>query len=76
MILKVLNVNFSTEFDWIFKLIDSEHNEYFVMDNNFYSNNGLKTPIKHNHLDTLDIGHSINSHFKTINTVKIITSFL
>ena len=76
MNLKVSNVNFTTEYDWIFKLVDIEKNKYFIMNNDFYKSNNLKTPISRIQLDSLDIGHPINCHFKVINEVKIIISFI
>ena len=75
MILKITNINFTTEFKWLFLLHDSEQNEYLIMDEHFYFENGLKTPVTKKELDMWDIGHRINCQFKTIEKLNIITSF-
>jgi hypothetical protein len=63
MNLKVSDVNFTTQFDWLFKLVDFEKNEYLIMNDDFYRSNHLKTPTYRIHMDSLDIGDTINCNF-------------
>jgi hypothetical protein len=76
MNLRVSNVNFTNEFDWLFKLVDFEKNEFLIMDDYFYKRNNMKSPISRIHMDSLDIGQTINCNFKIINETKIVTSFI
>jgi hypothetical protein len=76
MNLRVSNVNFTNEFDWLFKLVDFEKNEFLIMNDYFYKRNNMKSPISRIHMDSLDIGQTINCNFKIINETKIVTSFI
>jgi hypothetical protein len=76
MIIKVIDVNFTSNHNWIFKFKDSTNEEYFIMTDKFYKLNKLKTPISRKELDSLDIGHSISCHFKLIEGLKVVTQIL
>lgn len=58
MRLKIIEVNFEDDKDWIFKLSDG-YEDYFIMKNNFYYFNKNSSPISKYELDILDVGCSI-----------------
>ena len=57
----------------MFKLTDLARNEYYIMHEDFYSKNGLKSPVTRNMLDSLEIGHSINGHVEVISGFTVVT---
>lgn len=76
MIIKVIDTNFISKNNWIFRLKDNSNEEYFIMTDKFYKINKLKSPISRKELDSLDIGHSISCHFQIIEGLKVVTQIL
>ncbi|MEQ6169104.1 hypothetical protein AAOE16_18035 [Ekhidna sp. MALMAid0563] len=74
MNLKVTETNFTTDYDWIFKLTDSSGNLYYIMNNSFYIKNNIKSPLTKKELDQLDVGHSLRCDSKHINDINLVTS--
>jgi hypothetical protein len=75
MRLKIKDVSFTNDCDWLFKLSDG-FNEYYVLTNHFYEKMGLKTPISKNELDYLDVGHSILCEVKDFDGKKVVTKII
>lgn len=71
MRLKIIDVNFTNDKNWLFKFSDS-FSEYFVMNDSFYERNGLKSPVTKKELDYLDVGTSILCESKEIDGIKVI----
>ncbi len=72
MRLTITDVNFTSKYDWLFKLIDQSNEIYYIMDDRFYRNHKVKSPITKQHLDYLDVGQSISAITKEINGKKIV----
>lgn len=75
MRLKIIEVNFTSRYEWLFKLKDHNDDIYYIMDESFYKKYNMKTPITRQHLDSLDKGQSINAITKDINNMKIVVKF-
>ena len=60
MILKIVDFNFTREYDWTFKLSDKDGNEIYVMDKSFYERNGIPDPIGRKEIDSLDRGDKLD----------------
>lgn len=58
MRLKIKEVSFTTEENWIFKLSDG-FSDYYILDTGCYESKGLKSPITKHELDYWDVGHSV-----------------
>lgn len=72
MRLKITDTNFTTKYDWLFKLTDYNDEVYYIMDEFFYRKYNMKTPITRLHLDSFDKGQSINATIREINNRKIV----
>lgn len=72
MRLKIIQINFTTEDNWIYKLSDGL-TDYYVLDERTYRSKGLNSPINKHKLDYLDIGHSILCETIEIDGLKIVT---
>jgi hypothetical protein len=75
MRLKITDINFTNEYNWIFKLSDGI-NEYYILTNDFYEKMRIKTPISKKELDYLDIGQSILCEIKDFEDIKIVTKIV
>ena len=72
MRLRIIETNFTTKYDWLFRLIDQHNEIYYIMDDKFYRNHNIKSPITKQHLDSFDKGSSINAIVREINGKKIV----
>ncbi|MFC4687674.1 MAG: hypothetical protein BGO86_07615 [Chryseobacterium sp. 36-9] len=72
MRLKIIEVNFTTKYEWLFKLKDHNDEIYYVMDESFYKKYKIKTPITRQHLDSLEKGQSINAIAREIDNKNIV----
>lgn len=52
MKVKIVDINFSIEYNWLFKFEDFQNNIYLIMEDYFYLQNYLRRPISKNNLDT------------------------
>ena len=74
MHVRVTDVNFTTNYSWLFKFSDASNNEYIAYDSGFYIENGLSNPVNHIHLDQLDVGNSSKIKFSVINGENVVTA--
>ena len=74
MRLRITEVNFTTEHDWLFKLIDEIGDVFYIMDEPFYKKHNLKSSITKKELDYYDKGQWINVSVKKIDSKNIVVS--
>jgi hypothetical protein len=70
MRLRIKELNFSSKYNWIYKLVDEYKKEYFIMDSQFYDAHHLKSPINKHHLDSYDKETSIKAEVGIIDSLK------
>jgi len=75
MMLTIVDSNFTTHFDWLYKLSDGQKKEFYIMGNNFYKSHKIKDPITKRELDYLDKGSVLNCVVEDINGKNIVVSF-
>lgn len=73
MKLKVVDYNFLNTKDWIFKFENERKKVVFVMDDPFYKNAGLKSPLTKQHSDTYVAGMFIEADVENINDKNVVT---
>jgi hypothetical protein len=71
---RVTDVNFTTDKEWIFKFIDLEGIEYQAMDSEFYCINKLTNPITRMSLDHLNVGMWVNIDSGKVEGLNIVIS--
>ena len=69
----IIATNFSNNLPWIFKLTDISKNEYYIMNADFYTKNGMNSPITKNMLDSFDIGYTIRGEVERISGFIVLT---
>jgi hypothetical protein len=74
MRLRIIDTNFTTKFDWLFKLADESGSNFYIMNEQFYKNHNLKSPITKKELDYYYIGQWITSPAKQIDGKFIVVS--
>lgn len=74
MRLRITEVNFTTEHDWLFKLTDESGDAFYIMNESFYKKQNLKSPITKKELDYYDKGQWINVYVKEIDSKNIVVS--
>jgi translation elongation factor P/translation initiation factor 5A len=74
MRLRITDMNFTTRHDWLFKLIDENGNDFYIMNEAFYKNHNLKSPITKKELDYYDRGQWITASVEQINGKGIVVS--
>ncbi|MBT0813069.1 hypothetical protein KIH41_17405 [Litoribacter ruber] len=72
MRLRIKEVNFEMDKNWVFHLTDGS-SDYYVLNENMYKKIGIKSPLSKHHLDQWDVGHSILCDVVEIKGVKIVT---
>ncbi|MCB9202997.1 MAG: hypothetical protein H6604_08135 [Flavobacteriales bacterium] len=71
MRLKVVDINFSKDLDWIFKLTNG--NEYFyIFNEETYKKIGISNPITKYYLDYLDVGSSVVCEVNIVDDIGIV----
>lgn len=73
MIFKIVDINFTTKYEWLFRFSDEFGNESYIMNESFYKNHNLISPITKQHLDYLDKGQHINVVIECIENKEIVT---
>ena len=53
MRLRIIETNFTTKYNWLFKLFDENENDFYIMNQSFYESQNLKSPITKKELDTI-----------------------
>ena len=76
MRLRIVDVNYTTRFKWIYKLSNGIENDFYIMQGDFYEYYRLKNPVSRQSLDSLDIGQWLNCNVEIINGLKIIINFI
>ena len=75
MRLRIIETNFTTKYNWLFKLFDENENDFYIMNQSFYESQNLKSPITKKELDNYDRGQCITAVVRLIddrrNIVKI-----
>jgi hypothetical protein len=74
MRLRIIDTNFTTKFDWIFKLTSESGINFYIMNEQFYKNHNLEGPITKKELDYYDRGLWISSTAKEIDGKFIVVS--
>ena len=74
--LKIIAVNYMTDFDWRYKLSDGIEDDFYIMFGDFYESRGLKNPASRLHLDYLNVGHWLSCGVEVIDRKKIIVNFI
>ncbi len=73
MRLKITEVSFTTEENWIFKLTDGA-SVYYILSETFYKSKGLKSPIGRKELDSWDVGSSVVCETMEYEGLKVVTT--
>ena len=76
MKLKIIDTNFKNDADWLFKLADQEGVIYYILENDFYRQLKIKTPVTKKHLDYYDKGTTIEAETKENGSRKIVIDIL
>ena len=74
MRLKIVEVNFLSYPNWIFKLLSETKEECYIMNGAFYKHYNLNNPISKKELDSLDKGYWINAVVERISDTNVVTS--
>ena len=72
MRLRIIETNFTTNHDWLFKLADETMNDYYILHEAFYKAHNINSPITKKELDQWDTGQWINVSVNTINGRRIV----
>ncbi|SMC75485.1 hypothetical protein [Pedobacter africanus] len=74
--LRITEVNFTTKENWLFRLVDDEKNEYYIMNQLFYEAQNLKSPITKRELDQYDKGYIIKALIKQFDNKNVVIEIL
>ncbi len=74
MRLRIIDTNFTTRHDWLFKLVDENGNDFYIMSGAFYKSHNLKSPITKKELDYYDRGQWITASVEQIDGKGIVVS--
>jgi hypothetical protein len=72
MRLRITDTNFTTRYDWLFRLVDENGNDFYIMNVAFYKKHNFKSPITKKELDTYDRGQWITSTVEKIDGKGIV----
>lgn len=61
MRLRIIDTNFTTKHDWLFKLADENGNDFYIMNEVFYKKYNFQSPITKKQLDVYDRGQWITT---------------
>jgi hypothetical protein len=74
MRLKIIELDFTNKFDWLFKLSNETGHTFYIMSEPFYKNNGLKSPVTKKELDHYDKEQWINASIREIDGKNVVIS--
>ena len=74
MRLKIVDINFTTKHDWLFKLVNENGNNFYIINESFYKNRNFKSPITKKELDYYDRGQWITASAEQIDGKGIVVS--
>ena len=72
MRLRITETNYTTKYDWLFKLNDEKAEEYYIMSEVFYKKHHLKSPITKHELDYFDKGIWVTATVKLIDAKNVV----
>jgi hypothetical protein len=72
MRLRITDTNFTTRYDWLFRLVDESGNDFYIMNAAFYKKHNFKSPITKKELDTYDRGQWITATVEKIDGKGIV----
>lgn len=73
MKLKIIEVNFTSNLNWLYKLINQEGSIFYIMQKDFYDALELHSPVTKRELDCYDTGHFISADVVQNNDANIVT---
>lgn len=74
MRLRITDTNFTTRHDWLFRLVDENGNDFYIMNEAFYKNHNFKSPVTKKELDYYDTEQWITASVAQINGKGIVVS--
>ncbi|MBP6588204.1 MAG: hypothetical protein KA208_09325 [Flavobacterium sp.] len=72
MRLRIIETNFTTKYNWLFKLFDENENDFYIMNQSFYESQNLKSPITKKELDNYDRGQWITAVVRLIDDRRVV----
>jgi hypothetical protein len=76
MRLKIVDINYTGNFKWMYKLSNGAEDDFYIMQEDFYRYYGLKTPVSRQRLEYLDVGHWLSCNVEVIDGLKVVTNFI
>lgn len=76
MRLKIVDINYTTKFKWMYKLSNGVEDDFYIMGGDFYEYYGLKDPVSRQRLEYLDVGHWLSCNVEVINGLKVVINFI
>ena len=76
MRLKIIEKNYTNNFNWMFKLSNEIEDNFYIMHDEFYEYYGLKSPVSRQRLEYLDLGHWLSCNVELINGLKVVINFI
>ena len=73
MRVRVVDVNYATDKEWIFKFADSAGAEYYMKDNQFYLEENLTNPMTNMSLERVQVGMWINIDSQKAKGLNVVT---
>jgi hypothetical protein len=70
---KIIEINFLNRVPWIFKLTSTSGDVCYIMNAEFYKQNGMASPITKKELDDLDVGHTLTGEVQEISGLIVLT---
>ena len=70
--LTVTDISFTKDSDWLYELVDSHKNVFFIMGDNFYKSHKLRSPITKHELDYLAKGEVIHCITQEIDGLNVV----
>ena len=72
MRLRIIETNFTTKYNWLFKLFDENENDFYIMNQSFYESQNLKSPITKKELDNYDRGQWITAVVRLLDDRRVV----
>lgn len=72
MRLRIIETNFTTKYNWLFKLFDENENDFYIMNQSFHESQNLKSPITKKELDNYDRGQWITAVVRLIDDRRVV----
>lgn len=69
---RVVDTNFLSDKDWLFKLVDTDGNFAWMLVDESYKRHGVTSPVHKGHLDSLDKGAFIDGDVALLDGRQVI----